>query len=139
MGPSSSLEETLLLALANSERFPFVSNPTELPPVAETRTTLIEVRRMLTTVLADLVSGPLESLAAPTAGEPHRALAATHLVERLGQPEEVVPLAVYLASDPSSFMTDAAMPSMAVTPHRDAVTRTACRPGLPATEPIGRQ
>ncbi|QJY48888.1 SDR family NAD(P)-dependent oxidoreductase [Pseudonocardia broussonetiae] len=39
-----------------------------------------------------------------------QALGASHLVDRLGEPEEVVPLAVYLASDESTFMTGAAIP-----------------------------
>ncbi|GAA0910751.1 SDR family oxidoreductase [Pseudonocardia zijingensis] len=39
-----------------------------------------------------------------------KANAAEHFVNRFGQPEEVVPLAIYLAGDESTFMTGAAIP-----------------------------
>ncbi|HWD01890.1 MAG TPA: SDR family oxidoreductase [Amycolatopsis sp.] len=39
-----------------------------------------------------------------------KANAAEHFVNRFGRPEEVIPLAVYLASDESTFMTGAAIP-----------------------------
>ena len=46
----------------------------------------------------------------PDRDEIWRSFERGHLVQRVGRPEEVVPLAIYLASDESSFMTGAAIP-----------------------------
>lgn len=51
-----------------------------------------------------------QSLSDEEAAAAMKANAAEHFVNRFGQPEEVVPLAVYLASDESTFMTGAALP-----------------------------
>jgi NAD(P)-dependent dehydrogenase (short-subunit alcohol dehydrogenase family) len=46
----------------------------------------------------------------PDKDEIWRSFERGHLVQRVGRCEEVVPLAVYLASDESTFMTGAAIP-----------------------------